>query len=319
MSFGEHLDELRRRVLWSALGVAVLFVVALIFGSPLLRLLTAPLIGALKAADQATTLLATSPLEGFGAYIKVATAAAVLVAMPWILYQLWLFVAPGLYPRERRFVYFLLPLSGLLTVAGALFLYFVILPISLFFLISFGAGLLRDDPLSAPLPPHISLPEIPILTHEPSEPEVGQLWVNSTTAQLRIRADANTTVGVPLVAGGMIAQQYRISEYVNLVLLLGIAFAVAFQLPLALLLLAWVGLVRPEDLTKHRRHVIFGCIVGSALLPTQDPWSLLALSGVLYALFELGIAFMRFVPPSRVAEGLIRRPGGAHTDADEEA
>lgn len=316
MTFGDHLDELRRRVLWAGVGVVVMFVVGLFFASPILAILTEPLLNALKAAGQAPALLATSPLEGFGAYVKIATVAAFIVAMPWALYQLWLFIAPGLYDKERRFVYFLMPLSALLTAAGALFLYYVILPISLFFLIAFGAGLLREDVAAAALPPGVTLPVTPVLAQDPPTPAPGEWWVNSTLSQLRIRVDAERTMGVSLVGSGLIAQQYRISEYVNLVLLLGIAFAIAFQLPLALLLLGWVGLVKPEDLTKYRKYVIFGCVIGSALMPTQDPWSLLALSGVLYGLFELGIVFMRLVPPRRVAEGLLSRPS---RDSDKEA
>jgi sec-independent protein translocase protein TatC len=316
MTFGDHLDELRSRLLWAGVGVVLMFVVGLIFGSSILAILTHPLIHALKATGQAPTLLATSPLEGFGAYVKVATVAAFVVAMPWALYQLWLFVSPGLYEKERRFVYFLLPLSAALTAAGALFLYYVILPISLFFLISFGAGLLTESPAPAPLPPGMSLPVTPILSQEPASPAPGEWWVNSTLAQLRVRVDAERTMGVPLVGAGLIAQQYRVSEYVNLVLVLGIAFSVAFQLPLALLLLGWVGLVTPGDLTRYRKYVLFGCVVGSALMPTQDPWSLLALSGVLYGLFELGIVFMRLIPPRRVAEGLLTRSG---RDGDREA
>lgn len=316
MTFGDHLDELRRRLLWAGVGIVLMFVVALFFASPVLGVLADPLIRALKAAGQAPALLATSPLEGFGAYIKIATVSAFIVAMPWALYQLWLFIAPGLYDKERRFVYFLIPLSALLTAAGALFLYFVILPISLFFLISFGAGLLSENSAPAPLPPGITLPVAPILANDPATSAPGEWWINSTLAQLRFRIDAERVMGVPLVGGGLIAQQYRISEYVNLVLVLGIAFSIAFQLPLALLLLGWVGLVKPQDLTRYRKYVIFGCVVGSALMPTQDPWSLLALSGVLYGLFELGIVFMRFIPPRRVAEGLMSRSSG---DGDKEA
>jgi len=341
MSFGDHLDELRRRLLLAGVGVVALFVVALFFGSRILTILAAPLMAALREAGQAPTLLATSPLEGFGAFVKVSTVAALLVAMPWVVYQVWLFVAPGLYEKERRFVYFLIPLSAALTAVGTLFLYFVILPISLYFLITFGAGLMIQEVERAPLPVGVTLPGVMILRHEPEAPPVGSWWVNSTMVQLRVRIDNQRTMGVALTGGGggdggstgggMIAQQYRVSEYVSLVLMLGVAFAIAFQLPLVLLLLGWVGLVRAADLSKYRKQVLFGCVVGSALLPTQDPWSLLALSGVMYALFELGIIFMRFVPARRVAAGLTlstpwdapRGGGGkkekAGTDSEEEA
>lgn len=343
MSFGDHLDELRRRLLFAGVGVAALFVAALFFGSRILTILAAPLMTALRDAGQAQTLLATSPLEGFGAFVKVSTVAALLVGMPWVVYQAWLFVAPGLYEKEKRFVYFLIPLSAFLTAVGTLFLYFIILPISLYFLISFGAGLMRQSVERAPLPAGVTLPGAVVLAHEPEAPPVGSWWVNSTLAQWRIRIDDHRTLGIPLIGagaddgeaggggGGMIAQQYRVSEYVSLVLMLGVAFAIAFQLPLVLLLLGWVGLLNAADLSKYRKQVLFGCVVGSALLPTQDPWSLLALSGVLYGLFELGILFMRFVPARRVAAGLTlstprahphavaEKKGKAGTDSEEEA
>lgn len=303
MSFGEHLEELRRRAFFAIAGLIVLFILGLIFGGPLLEMLAAPLIQSLKAAGQPTSLLATSPLEAFGAYIKVATVAALVVGMPWLLYQLWLFVAPGLYAYEQRFVYFLLPLSGLLTLAGCLVLYYAILPISLFFLIEFSSGLMRTEVVTAPLPPGVTLPVAPLLGADPPNESIpiGASWINTTLAQYRVKVGESEVLSVPLARGGIIAQHYRVSEYVNLVFMLALAFAIASQVPLVLLLLGWSGLVQPSDLTRYRKYVVFGCVIGSALLPTQDPWSLIVLSALMYGLFELGIVLMRVVPARRIA------------------
>lgn len=329
MSFGEHLDELRRRLIFAVIGVVALFILALVFGSQLLEVLAAPLFHQLRAANQAESMLATSPLEGFGAYLKVATVAAILASMPWILYQTWLFIAPGLYNHERRFVYFLMPLSMLLTGAGVLILYFIILPVSLKFLILFGAGLFDQHATVAPVPPGITIPSAPVLIADPPDPQVGQWWINQDLGQVRFRVADGRTMSIPLAGGGLVAQQYRVSEYTDLVFMLGLAFAIAFQVPLVLLLLAWAGFVRPQDLTRFRKHVVFGCVVGAALLPTQDPWSLILLSVMMYGLFEFGIVLMRLAPARRVAQGLTRSAAAApappasvaprSTDADQEA
>lgn len=314
MPFGEHLEELRRRVVHALIGVFLLFVVSMYFGGSLMEVLSAPLLDELKANGQAPSMLATSPLEAFGAYIKVATVASLVAGMPWLLYQMWLFVSPGLYPREQRFAVFLLPLSGVLTVIGLAVLYWVILPVSLYFLISFGSGLIPDRHPTIQSPEGIAYPAAPILTADPTDVPVGAVWINSTIGQMRIRIDKDHVVGVALTSGGMIAQQYRVSEYIDLVFMLGLAFAIAFQVPLVLLLLSWLGVVRAEHLTSKRKQVIFGCVVGASLLPTQDPWSLVLLSGMLIALFEFGILLIRLVPARRIM-GAAPPP----TDADAEA
>ncbi|MCA9307848.1 MAG: twin-arginine translocase subunit TatC, partial [Phycisphaerales bacterium] len=145
MSFGDHLEDLRRRVIMAGLGFIPIFVLALLFGRPILAFLTIPLTEALRDAGQPAGLLATSPLETFGAYMRVSVIVGVMVAFPWMLYQLWLFVAPGLYTHERRFVYFLVPLSTALTAAAAVFLYKFLLPVSLYFLIAFGSTIVQED------------------------------------------------------------------------------------------------------------------------------------------------------------------------------
>ncbi len=229
---------------------------------------------------------------------------ALIVGMPWLLFQLWLFIAPGLYLAEKRFAYFLIPLSGVLTAAGIAFLYYILLPVSLFFLISFGSNLAQSDPggeLTAALPAGITLSDIPVLAADPIDATPGQMWVNERLNELRIRVGEDRTLGVALRDDGLIAQEYRIGEYINLIFMLGIVFAVAFQLPLVLMLLGWVGILEADDLTKWRKHCVFGCGIAGAILTPQDPMSMLLLGGALYVLFEFGIVLMRFVPASRVA------------------
>ncbi|MEQ8745827.1 twin-arginine translocase subunit TatC [Pyruvatibacter sp.] len=301
MSFGDHLDELRRRIIHALLGILPIFILGLVFGGRILEVLTIPLLDALRAADQPAGLLATSPLETFGAYIKVSLIISLLVSFPWLLYQLWLFISPGLYHHERRFVYFLIPFSAVLTAASAAFLYFALLPISLFFLISFGTAVVQPNVNIEPLPPEIALAEIPMINVDPADAPVGTMWYNTRLNELRIQTADDIVMGFRGQRGGAIAQQYRIGEYVSLIFWLGLVFAIAFQLPIVLMLLGWSGILRPEDLRKVRRYVIFGCAIAGAVLTPQDPFSMLMLGGALYFLFELGVLLMRFVPPSRIA------------------
>ncbi len=301
MSFGDHLEDLRKRVVFAGLGFIPIFVLGLIFGGPLLEFLTIPLTDALRDAGQPATLLATSPLETFGAYIRVSIIVAVMGAFPWMLYQLWLFVAPGLYTHERRFVYFLIPLSTALTALSAIFLYKVLLPISLYFLIFFGSAIVQQDHGSAAAEPVPALTQVPILEGDPAEPAVGDAWYNAVTRTLCIQVDEETIMRFAGQTGGAIMQQYRIGEYVSLIFWLGLAFAIAFQLPVVMMLLGWVDILRPGDITRFRRYVVFGCAIAGAILTPQDPFSMLILGAALYMLFEFGLILMRFVPASRVA------------------
>ena len=122
MSLMEHLDELRKRIVHSALYLAGGFVVAWIFKDWLLHLLQGPLLKIGKS------LVFTHPMDALNLYLQVALLAGAIIASPFILFQVWLFIAPGLYQKERRFVVpFMLATVGLF-LAGASFGYFYVLP-----------------------------------------------------------------------------------------------------------------------------------------------------------------------------------------------
>lgn len=319
MSFGDHLDDLRRRVMFALLGLVPLIVLGILLGGPLLELLTDPVVEAMREAGEPAGLLATGPLESFVSYLKVSFGIALLFGLPWIFYQLWLFVAPGLYSNERRFFYFLMPLSILLTVASAAFLYKVLLPISLYFLIQFGSGIATSDVPSGELPPGVTIAMLndnamPVLEMDPplSELRPGAQWLNPERNEIRIYLGGERVRVIRLRSDGLIAQEYRIGEYISLIFGLGIVFAIAFQLPVVMLLLSWVDLLRPEALTPYRRHAGFACAILGMVLTPQDPWSMLLLGAALYMLFELGLLMMRYIPASMIS-------GGKKTDGNEEA
>ncbi len=310
MSFGEHLEELRKRLVLALLVPIPIFIVALVFGGPLLAFLIEPAEAALRDAGLPAKLLATSPAEPFIAYLKVGAIAAVSLSAPWIFYQAWLFIAPGLYQHERRFAHLLFPLSGVLTIAALSFLYTVLLPVTLRFFIAFGSAIAASDIATAPLPDGVDLPSVPTLSADPPAPQPGQMWLNETTKELRLalaprNADTPPAImAIPLNAGdSAIAPQYRVSEYVSLCFNLGIVFTIAFQLPVVMLLGGWTGLLEPKMLGRWRRHVLFACAVAAAVATPADPMSMLLLMFPLYALFELGLILMRFTTPPVATDG----------------
>ncbi len=141
MTLGEHLEELRRRLIYALLGLAGGMVLGLVFGASLVRVLEGPYqrIAAEMHLDPAPAALTVT--DAFFTYFRVAFIAGILVAAPWIFYQLWQFVAVGLRPRERRYVHCSIPISALLFLAGALFFLTVVSGPMLRFFLGFNQWL----------------------------------------------------------------------------------------------------------------------------------------------------------------------------------
>jgi sec-independent protein translocase protein TatC len=139
MSFMEHLQELRVRILRALVGVAVAFILSLSFCDPLWRIVSAPATDALKHLGYAPSLVQIAPMETFSiVWIKMPLLVSLFLASPWVLYQVWAFISPGLYKRERRWaVPFILCTAGLF-ITGGLFAYFVAFRYGLEFLLGIG-------------------------------------------------------------------------------------------------------------------------------------------------------------------------------------
>lgn len=133
--FLSHLEELRKRLVVCAIGVGAGFVIAYIFAERLFQLLVAPLKAVMPEGDQ---LIFTNLPEMFFAYIKVAFIAGIMAAAPLIFYQLWMFIAPGLYRKEKKMAIPFVISSTILFVGGALFGYFVVFPFGFKFFIGFS-------------------------------------------------------------------------------------------------------------------------------------------------------------------------------------
>jgi sec-independent protein translocase protein TatC len=142
MSFLEHLEELRKRILLALAGIGVAFFGSLIFSDPLWRVVEQPAITALRNLHvNPPTLKLISPMDTFQIiWMKLPILCAVFIASPWILYQVWAFIAPGLYKRERRWAAPFVVSSAGLFILGGLFAYFVAFRYGLEFLMGLGIG-----------------------------------------------------------------------------------------------------------------------------------------------------------------------------------
>jgi sec-independent protein translocase protein TatC len=141
MSFLQHLEELRGRIIKALWGVAVAFVVSLTFSNQLWDFVSQPAVQALKTLGYPQTLKQITPMESFNViWFKLPVLCSIFLGSPWVLYQVWAFISPGLYKKERRWaIPFVLTSAGLF-IAGGFFAYFVAFRYGLTFLLSIGSG-----------------------------------------------------------------------------------------------------------------------------------------------------------------------------------
>lgn len=312
MSLGAHLDELRMRLIKAAVVPVVLAVAVFMNAAYLRGFILRPLVEALEATNQPTNLQVLSPTETIMVDLQLSIWAAVVASVPWILWQLWRFVAPGLYAHERRYARFLVPLSALLVAAG-LTGFYLTLPYMMQMMIGFGT----EAPRTVAAPPSAldaAAPRVQVLERDPASAEPGQVWMLKGDSQLYLAVDAGREDGrlevrtVATRTTGALSQQYRLQEYIDFVIFFALAIAIAFQMPVAVLLLGWIGLLNTRFLRKYRRHAIFVCaIVAAVVTPTIDIVSMLGLMIPLYLLYELGIVLLVVAPAQAVAEGGVVR------------
>jgi sec-independent protein translocase protein TatC len=321
MSFGDHLEDLRRRLLWALAVPLPLAIVLFIFSDPFIEWLYVPLDGVLQASDLPRRLQALGPAEVLVVKLKLSLVFAVVLSAPWVLWQAWLFVRPGLYRSERRFVRFLVPGSGVLTVAGVSLMYWVMLPLMLLVLVGVGTSLdlghpppSRDARIAQVLE---AAPRIEVRASAPADPEPGDAWLlwPGMDLYVAVKPDppdpddpaAVEAIRVPPAGEPIIAQEFRLTTYVNFVLILLLGIVIAFQMPLVILLMGWLGLVTADQLRARRKAAIFACAVIAAVITPADAASMIIMFIPLVALFELSLVLLVAVPASSVAEGTLFR------------
>jgi len=299
MSLGDHLEELRMRLLRALAGVAVGLIVGLIFGRSIIKFMEgpyhdatakllfstqarfqsdldqgvvsealrqefknkgAPLSGDVtvlkksilwkgkrwliidsktrywvKKAEEELKVYEQTPLmiiavaAGFISYVKIALISGLILSSPWVFYQIWMFVAVGLYPHERRYVYYAVPFSAVLFVCGALFFIIVVAPLTVGFMVKFNERVLE------------------------------------------------------------VRSQFTFQHYITFVSQLMLVFGLAFQTPTAIFFLNRTGLVSIQALNRSRKFVILIIVIVAAMVTPPDVISQITLAIPIYLLFELGI------------------------------
>ena len=228
--FVSHLVELRDRMIRALIGVGIGFAALALWPGPagLYDLLAAPLVAHLP---KGATLIATNVISPILVPLKITLMAAFMLALPWVLYQVWAFVAPGLYTHEKRLVVPLVISSTALFFLGVAFCYFLVIP--------------------------------------------GMSQFIQTFAPTSITAAPD------------------IEQYFGFVLTLFLVFGIAFEVPIAVIVLARVGVVSVDQLTKFRGYFIVASFIVAAVVTPPDVISQLALAIPMCILYELGIVAAR--------------------------
>lgn len=307
MSVGEHLEELRRCLFKSLIALVIACVACIYPARWIFELVTRPLILALRHQGQVESLLQTGPLESFMIYVKVVVIAGLILASPYILYQLWSFIGAGLYRKERAFVYKMIGPSIGLFIAGVAFMYCFVLLLSLNFLIGFGRFLPMPDAqpswlerkllgapeVRAPASQPETAPSSPIamLVEDPADPPLSYLWYNLTEGRLKLRLEDHV-VSTPMRAEenrSLVETHFKIGDYLSFVLMLTVAFGLAFQMPLVVVFLAASNIMPVKTMRSYRRVVILVIVFIAGALAPPDILSHLMLSGPMWLLFEIGL------------------------------
>jgi len=232
-----HLLELRTRLLRALMVVIIVSIPCMIYANDLFTFISKPL---LKVLPKGATMISTSVIAPLMTPFKLAFYIALVFSMPYVLYQAWAFIAPGLYRHEKRFALPLLISSVILFYAGVAFAYFVVFPVMFAF-------------FTATTPPGV------------------QMMTDMT-------------------------------QYLDFVLVLFLAFGLAFEIPVAIVLLVWTGIVKIETLKRNRGYVLIAVFIQAAVIVPPDVVSQTAMALPMYALYEVGIVMARILAKNKLEE-----------------
>ncbi len=226
----DHLIELRTRILHSIFSILIIFLPLFYFANDIYTYISEPL---RKFLPEGTTMIATEVASPFLAPFKLTLVLSIFIAMPYILHQIWSFIAPGLYSNEKRVALPILTSSIALFYAGIAFAFYVVFPLVFGFFTSVAPD------------------------------------------------------GVTIMTD--------INRYLDFVLKLFFAFGLAFEIPIATVLLVWTGATTVESLQRKRPYVIVGCFILGMVLTPPDIISQILLAIPMWILYEFGILFSKTV------------------------
>jgi sec-independent protein translocase protein TatC len=272
-------------------------VVCGIYGQQVIEFFCRPLVSVLLEQHINPQLYFTAAGDPFTVYLKITMVSAGVLASPWIVWQLWLFVAAGLYPKERKAIWRYAPLSiGLLT-AGVLFCFLVVLPTALRFFIVFGGQMNIHLPENVAPPTTMPAVTVPTLAGDPAAPVPYQIWFDTLQQRLKLAVpDEHGVIQNMVVMVGpqaLVSPLITLPDYIDMVLMWLMVFGLAFQLPLVSLAVARLGIVSVEDLSRFRRYVYVILAIVSAMLMPDVFSGTLALMVPLCLLYEFGILLAR--------------------------
>ena len=259
----EHLAELRTRLIWSVVAFLVGMVICFSFGSMILDFLLVPIEKTMRDLGNPNPVMQyTAPQEYFFTLVRISMVGGLALSFPVISYQLWRFVAPGLYRSEKNaFLPFLIS-SPALFLLGAAFAHYVVVPLAMNFFLGFA-----------------DLPSM-VAAFVTGEGEVAPA----------------TEHGIDIVFNG------KVNETLDITLKLIVAFGLCFQLPVLLTLMGKAGLASADGLRSVRKYAIVGILTVAALVTPPDVTTQVILFVVVYALYEISIHLVAMVERKREAE-----------------
>jgi len=295
MSIGEHLEELRWRLILSLIGLAIAVLVCMGLGEHVIIWFCTPLIHGMQKHDLTPQLHYTGLSDLFMIYLKVTFITAAALAGPWMIYQIWLFVAAGLYPHERQMITRYIPLSISLFIGGLVFVYVLVLPLSVDFFLDFSDAIpLPASAVSPKVATTQPLPSMKLLPGDPINPKEGNFWFNTSESRFKTFLGGKTRV-IPFGPENLASPMLLVDEYIDLATTFMLVFGVSFQLPLVILALVSVGIVEIDWLREKRRIVyLILTIVAAVIAPGDIVTSMMSLLLPLVILYELGILLARW-------------------------
>ena len=300
MTVGEHLEDLRRRLVYALIGFFIAAAFCLYFGrSHIIPIFCKPLTTTLQQYGLPPQLATEEVADIFASFLSISLISGAVVASPWIVWQFWQFIAAGLYPHERHYITKHVPLSITLLVSGVLFVYYFVLPWTLEFFIAFSIGVPLNLDDSPPTPARLVTPTsqptyIQVVDGRPAPPlRDGQMWYDQQSSRVEALLGGEVRV-IRFSAENLIATDYKLPNYINLVLGMLITFGLSFQMPLVVLALVRIGIVELETLKKSRQYVYFAiAILACIITPGDYITGTVLLIGPLIALYELGVWLAR--------------------------